>query len=264
MAFGEPVVARNTAAESANAIHTEQAREYGFRGGIVPGVTLFGYAMRAVADEWGAGWLDAGELALRFRRPVYDGEVLRVGPTAPPDGGSVEVTVVNAEGERCAVGSARRDTAAAPDPADYPVGVVPDELLPAEPDVLGSLGPLAEYRLETSAEAVREYQESVGQPGAYAGSVPPSLISTVSARILTLQYRFPGPRIHVRLHTRLFGLRPIGTPLVARGRLVGVREHKGSHYSRLDLLVVDDAERPVMHIDTESIFSLGRPARTSA
>jgi hypothetical protein len=263
MAFGEPVVARNTAQSSANAIHTEQAREYGFRGGIVPGVTLFGYALRAVADEWGPGWLESGELAMRFRRPVYDGDVVTVVPTTAADGDPIELALVDAEGERCSVGSARRSTGAAPDPAGYLPGVVPDELPPAEPAVLGSLGPLAEYPLDTSPAAVEEYAASVGVAGAYPGLVPPSLIATVSARILTLQYRFDGPRIHVRLHTRLLGTRPVGTPLRARGRLVGTREHKGNHYSHLDLVVVDDREVPVMHIDTESIFKLG-PTRTPA
>jgi hypothetical protein len=263
MAFGEPVVARNTAQESANAIHTEQAREYGFRGGIVPGVTLFGYALRAVADEWGPGWLSSGELAMRFRRPVYDGDVVTVEPTSAPDGDPVDLAMVDADGERCCVGDARRSTGAPPDPAGYPAGVVPTELPPAEPGVLGSLGPLAEYPLDTSAEAVEQYSASVGLAGAYPGLVPPSLIGTISARILTLQYSFAGPRIHVRLHTRFFGTRPIGTPLRARGRLVGVREHKGNHYSHLDLLVVDDREVPVMHLDTESIFKLG-PTRTPA
>jgi hypothetical protein len=263
MAFGEPVVARNTAQQSANAIHTEQAREFGFRGGIVPGVTLFGYALRAVADEWGPGWLESGELAMRFRRPVYDGDVVAVSPTSVGAADPVELALVDAEGERCSVGSARRGTGPAPEPADYPAGVVPDELPPAEPAVLGSLGPLAEYPLETSAAAVAEYSANVGLAGAYPGLVPPSLIAAVSARILTLQYRFDGPRIHVRLHTRFLGTRPIGTPLRARGRLVGTREHKGNHYSHLDLLVVDDRDTPVMHIDTESIFKLG-PTRTPA
>src|SRR6201990_1708089 len=101
MACGEPVVARNTAQQSANAIHTEQAREFGFRGGIVPGVTLFGYALRAVADEWGPGWRESGELALRSRRPVYDGDVVTVSPTSPAGADPVELALVDAEGERC-------------------------------------------------------------------------------------------------------------------------------------------------------------------
>jgi hypothetical protein len=264
MAFGELVVARNTARESANAIHTEQAREYGFRGGIVPGVTLFGYAVRAVADEWGQQWLSSGELAMRFRRPVYDGDHLQVVPIGVATGPVIELAIVSGEGEHCAVGEARRGTAGPPDLADYPAGIVPDELPVAEPGILGCLGPLAEWPLDTSTEAVAEYETSTGLAGAYPGLVPPPLISSVSARILTLQYRFPGPRIHVRLHTRLFGVRPVGTPLRARGRLVGTREHNGNHYSRLDLLVADDQDVAVMHIDTESIFSLRRPARTSA
>lgn len=76
------IVARNTAPDSPNLIHTEQARDYGFRGGIVPGLTLYGYLSRPLVDRYGTEWLSQGQFEVRFRQPVYDGDelLMRVEP----------------------------------------------------------------------------------------------------------------------------------------------------------------------------------------
>ena len=47
------LIARNTASESSNLIHSDEvARRYGFRGGLVPGVTDYAYLTRPVVERW--------------------------------------------------------------------------------------------------------------------------------------------------------------------------------------------------------------------
>ncbi len=64
------LVARNSATESENRIHADDvARRHGFRGGLVPGVTIYGYMMQAVSE--------APQFArVRLRKPVFDGDEL--------------------------------------------------------------------------------------------------------------------------------------------------------------------------------------------
>src|SRR5229473_977380 len=69
------VIAVNTAADSENKIHDDQvAAAYGFRGGLVPGVTVYGYLAAPVIEHLGGAWLERGAMDVRFQQPVYDGE----------------------------------------------------------------------------------------------------------------------------------------------------------------------------------------------
>ena len=67
------VRARNGAAASENKIHdNDVARQYGFAGGLVPGVTIYGYMTRPALDWFGAEWLSRGTMSARFVRPFYE------------------------------------------------------------------------------------------------------------------------------------------------------------------------------------------------
>src|SRR5258708_32218751 len=68
------VRAKNTAPDSENKIHDDRvAAEYGFRGGLVPGVTVYGYMTVPIVDSQPA-WLERGSMHVRFSEPGYDGE----------------------------------------------------------------------------------------------------------------------------------------------------------------------------------------------
>ena len=70
------VTAVNTAPDSENRMHDDAvAREYGFaKGGLVPGVDVFGYMVRGLLAG-DPGWMSAGRGGeLRFLKPYFDGE----------------------------------------------------------------------------------------------------------------------------------------------------------------------------------------------
>jgi hypothetical protein len=98
------VNAFNTAAASDNKIHDDKgARQFGFRGGLVPGVEVYAYMAHMPVARWGRAWLESGQMECRFVKPVYDGAVARV--TAAEDGNQL-VLCVESAGERCANGCA--------------------------------------------------------------------------------------------------------------------------------------------------------------
>ena len=73
------VRAVNTAADSENRIHDDRvAAEYGFQGGLVPGVTVYGYMASALLDKIGVEWLRRGAMDVRFFEPFYEGEQVAV------------------------------------------------------------------------------------------------------------------------------------------------------------------------------------------
>ena len=71
--------ALNTAPDSENRIHSDElAQEYGFEGGLVPGVTVSAYLVHPLIEQWGKNWLDRGYANCRISSPLYDKELFSV------------------------------------------------------------------------------------------------------------------------------------------------------------------------------------------
>lgn len=52
------------------------AAAHGFRGGLVPGVAVYGYMVPAILDRLGPEWMARGGISVRFVAPCYDGDVV--------------------------------------------------------------------------------------------------------------------------------------------------------------------------------------------
>jgi hypothetical protein len=62
----------NSARDSKGSIHDdEKAREMGYQGGFVGGVTVLGYMMRLMHENFGVAWLATGRFNGRLRQPTY-------------------------------------------------------------------------------------------------------------------------------------------------------------------------------------------------
>lgn len=63
------VRARNLFRDAANRIHDDAvARQHGYAGALVAGVTVYGYLTRLVVEGWGVEWLRRGTATVRFTR----------------------------------------------------------------------------------------------------------------------------------------------------------------------------------------------------
>lgn len=77
-------IAINHSEASENRIHSDEvAARYGFRGGLVPGVAVFGYMTHPLTSQLGADWLGHAQLSVRLLKPAYDGERLNIAMTQP-------------------------------------------------------------------------------------------------------------------------------------------------------------------------------------
>lgn len=75
------VVARNLPEHARNPIHTDDgARAAGFPRALVAGVTTYAYLTHPLLVAWGETWLAGGGGEVRFRRPVFDGDLVRCRP----------------------------------------------------------------------------------------------------------------------------------------------------------------------------------------
>ena len=106
-ALAHTLVAFNTATASENKMHDDEvAGRFGFTGGLVPGVDVFGYLAHLPLAQWGRAWLTAGGMHARFLKPVYDGDEATAAATL--EGEDAMTLSATARGTLCATGSATR------------------------------------------------------------------------------------------------------------------------------------------------------------
>jgi acyl dehydratase len=73
------ITARNHVEDSENRIHSDEiARRFGFRGGLVAGVTVYGYLTWPFTQRYGARALEQAIHSVRLIKPTYNGEPLRI------------------------------------------------------------------------------------------------------------------------------------------------------------------------------------------
>ena len=77
------VIAVNLPEHGRNAIHTDAgAQAAGFPRALVAGVSTYAYLAHPLIDALGLDWVAHGGGELRFRRPVFDGDLVHLRPTA--------------------------------------------------------------------------------------------------------------------------------------------------------------------------------------
>lgn len=202
MTVERTLTARNEATGSENRIHSDGvAREHGFRGGLVPGVSVYGYLMELAGYRPGTVWV-------RFFKPVFDGDELLL---------RMRGDLVTAErgGELCAearLGSQElRRTEEIPeqplpDPAQRPV---PSETTVVPGTVLGTV----KARLE---------------PTPMCPTIPGTLLNLAN-QVLMQNFRL-GPWLHAGSEVTTVNLANWGEPVTARSRILDRFEKKGREF----------------------------------
>jgi acyl dehydratase len=247
------VVAFNTATASTNKIHDDEvARQYGFRGGLVPGVDVYAYLCHPPVEAWGLEWLERGTMRARFHRPVYDGHRVDI---VPGEDGRLELR--DEAGTVCAEGTAALPDAPAtvPDPADWPDVAQVDDPPPASPEVLvpGTALGLAPHGFH--ADRAQEYLDDVRETSpVYAdnGVAHPGWLLRDANYVLSANVRL-GPWIHVESIVQHHDVVRDGDEVTARALVTKEWQHKGHRFVELDVLHLASA-RPVARTKHTAIY----------
>ncbi len=264
--FEHRVRAYNGATHSENKIHEDTvAKQYGFRGGLVPGVTDYAYMTRPALDALGPAWLEQGTMRARFLKPIYHGEILTVTGTAQPDG-SLEIAALNEAGDLCAPGAASLlgEPAAAPNAADFPALPFPDADArpPADESSLAIGTFLGTAHAVFTPEVAERYLAEVQDDHAiYAGAdalAHPGWLIRFANDVLHRSVLM-GPWIHVESKTTHFGLVRYGDDLSTRARVVELFERKGHHFVVLDVATFANGDRAIQRVRHTAIYELRPP-----
>jgi hypothetical protein len=245
----------NTAHDSENKIHDDAtARRFGFGGGLVPGVDVYGYMTHMPVARWGRAWLEHGTVECRFFKPVYDGETATV--TGGEGAGELEI-LVESRGERCATGHAALPAAppAAPPIDSFREVAQRAERPPADEAALavGTWLGLDPYPItpELAAEHRANLRENLPLY-AEEGLIHPALILRACNFVLNRNVSL-GPWIHVSSRIQHVAAARVGMNLAARGRVTANYEHKGHRFVDVDVLVLAD-DRPIAQVAHLAIY----------
>ena len=254
------VRAHNAATTSENKIHDDAvARAHGFSGGLVPGITVFGYLTAPVVEAWGQAWLERGSMSARFRQPIYDGDDVTVVGSVGADG-DAQLEARNAADEVCAVGQARLDARAPEFPSleEYPEAPLVSPRLDPTPQALSGVDVLGSLEAGFHAERLDETAALVGDDlPVYRelGAAHPVWLLYFANAILASNVAL-GPWIHTGSAVQNLSLLREGERLSVRGRIAGLSERRGHQIVDLDVLMVAGRVRPVMHVRHTAIYSL--------
>lgn len=246
------VRAHNSARESENRIHDDAvARQFGFTGGLVPGVEVYAYMTRLPVERWGRAWLEHGFATCRFARPVYEDDDLAVERDETEDGQRLSVRRGD---EVCATGEAKLAAE----------GTIPEIAMPPEPPqdrpsatgktlAIGIL--LAMRPLWVTPDIAAQHRDDVRETSAiYAreGLMHPGMVLRTCNWVLTHNVVL-GPWIHVGSTVRHLGAGRVNETLSARARVTANYERKGHHFVELLALVTADG-LPIAQVEHVAIY----------
>lgn len=248
-----------------NIIHsTEGAAAYGYRGALVGGVTVYGWAAPALLDALGERWLDDGWVDVNFRHPVYPGD--RMTARVQAESGTFALTMENQDGSLCLSGSAGLGRAPWLDEITVPIRRAPEPSPPELPELTMATAPVGqdlrpmsvpltaaeavEYALEKQQDAhVRWIDDGPRiHPGWLAGRV---------TRLIHYSYNY-GPSIHTRSQIQHLAPAHAGQTLTVAGRFVEAFERKGHQYAIVDGLILGQDGAELARLRHTTIFRVAK------
>jgi acyl dehydratase len=265
------VRARNTSADSENKIHDDRvAASYGFRGGLVPGVTVYAYMTVPIVARFSRGWLEGGSIQVKFHRPLYEGELVLVRAEVDADSKPVKVSVTaeREDGIVCATGMATvsDDSQWLGEPRldDYPVVELPvyDRRPAASREgfiSVATLGTVTE-KLDLGEDnsgflkRIDEKLDIYYGPDAVAH---PAMLLAMANHALMYNFKL-GPWIHTASDVINWSAARDGEEIAARGKVIECYERNGNEFVLLSLMLVADGQRVIQQIRHTAIY---RPRR---
>ena len=256
----------NPATASENRIHADDvARLYGFRGGLVPGVTVYAYAVEPAVRGWGLDWLSRGAGSIVLNKPLYDGSAFEVAVEPADEGFATSVT--DGDGVRCADGSFSLPETIAKAPVrrgDRPVPAAADRP-EATRDVLERLRreDMGAYTVtwDGTGEAARYRRDLADMPALVRpdrdGFAHPAFTLGLANWVLSANVRL-GPWIHVESRIRHLAPIPLGTVVTVEAVVTDLVERRGHEFVDLDVAAYA-GDAPLFSAFHRAIYRL-RPA----
>lgn len=257
-------IAHNGATASENRIHADDvAQRFGFRGGLVPGVTVFAYLVQPAVTAWGLDWLQSGAASVVCRKPLYDRGAFAVDLTIEGDS-LYKGAVLDADRVACATGAVSIPRALPGAPrrrGDPPVCAADARPLASRPalEVLRAKGMGALHLTwRGDGEMGRTSRDLADMPDLVrpdrAGFANPAFVLGLANWVLARNVRLDA-WIHAQSTLQNFSALRLGDAVAVEARITDLFE-KGDHeFVDLEVAAFSDA-RPLMSATHRAIYKL--------
>jgi hypothetical protein len=260
----------NQATESSNQIHSdEMAKAYGFKGGLVPGVTISAYLMHPAVVAWGVDWLGRGRAQVVVTKPLYDGFEFDV-IVSDVSENAYEAVLIDQEGTRCAHASvALNDNPPTPPRRRGDALLVRDAQIPAVSyEVLADMQSRgmhalparwhADQNMATYLQQVSDMPELLRFDG--AGFANGAFMLGLTNWVLAGN-TYMNPWVHVQTDSQFFAPVPQNAELVVECAVADLFERKGHKFVDVDVDVYrTESSLAVMSARLRAIYQLRDPA----
>lgn len=250
-----------------NPIHsTEVAAQYGYRGALVGGVTVYGWLTPVIVEALGERWLTDGWADVRFRRPVFPGDELTARAELRTDALAV-IAMVNQEGVSAIEGEAGVGHAPWLDDLQLPVRRLaeerPDDLPPLTLDsapIGKDLRPMpVPWTLEDAqAWATDKQRDTSARWTGPEAIAHPSWLAARMTPLIHHSYNY-GPAIHTRTQVQHVAPAKVGQQFTVAGHFLKAYEEKGHHVAVVDGVILDEAGVEVARLRHTTIFRIRPP-----
>ena len=259
-------LAFNQAPDSANEIHGDKvAKQFGFRGGLVPGVTISAYLTHPAVVAWGADFLDRGYAHVKVVAPLYDAEPFSVNVLEQADTSyAAEITQPDGTVSATAEVSLPELTPVAPTRRGDPLAAEGSEAPRASLDVFEALqrqGCRAfRYRWGSSHNMQTYLRDASAIPDLLrpdrAGFANMSFLLGCSNWILASNAHM-NPWMHLETRSQSYRAVPPGTDIVAEMAVTDFFEKKGHEFVDVNVALFDEADDAcLMSIELRAIYRL--------
>ena len=250
-----------------NPIHsTEVAAQYGYRGALVGGVTVYGWLTPVIVEALGERWLSDGWADVRFRRPVFPGDALTARAELRSDS-LASVAMVNAEGVGAIEGEAGVGNAPWLAELRLPVRRAA-EAAPAQlPPLTLETAPIGEdlrpmpvfWSLEDArAWAADKQRDTSARWTGPEAIVHPSWLAARMTPLIHHSYNY-GPAIHTRTQVQHVATAKAGQLFTVAGHFLKAYEEKGHHVAVVDGVILNEENAEVARIRHTTIFRIRPP-----
>jgi hypothetical protein len=259
--------ALNTAPDSENRIHSDDvARQYGFEGGLVPGVTVSAYALQPAVDAWGMDWLTRGRGIVVVKKPLYDQRAFRV-EVRSADDAHYEAELIDSTGTLCATVSASLPADAGPGPTRRGDGSVVDRVPATREGVeqlrergMGAMKaiwdegvPMTAYTRDPSKMPELLSMDA----GAFANS---SFLLGLTNWVFAANVAL-GPWVHLEAKFQHYAPVPKGSELIVEARVVDLFGKKGHEFVDVDVAAFLSNDAPILSARLRAIYKLRDTSR---
>lgn len=253
----------NQVPDSENRIHSDDvAREHGFRGGLVPGVTVSAYLLHPAVVAWGLDFLHRGAAHVIVQKPVYDDCAFRVS-VVHESADAYDAELLNEEGVRCATATCSLPSVLT-EPlvprGDPPAGV---DRVPATRSGLEALERRGMGAVKVpwgaGAPMTTYFRDARSMPELFridgGGFANPAFLLGTTNWLLAANVDL-GPWLHLETWSQNWRAVPSGTTLVVEGQISGLFERKGHHFVDVDAGIFFEDASPAARVRARAIYKL--------